>query len=104
MRLLVCIAATLTMMAGAFSLPASAAQPPRVPGYDCRALGAQVGPGNVWQTVFTGWREDIFGRREDLRVAPCFASQADCNAWLYWAQTDWPHNFIQHPRCQIWRG
>ena len=104
MRLFLCIAAASATMMSAFTLPASAAQPPRVPGAHCGALGAQLGGANIWQTTFTGWREDVFGQREDIFVSPCFTSEADCTAWLYWAQTDWPHNFISQPRCQKLSG
>jgi hypothetical protein len=99
-----CLALVLAIATSAMPASALAAQPPRVPGAHCGALGAQIGPGNVWQTSFMGWRYDVFGDREDIFVAPCFASEADCTAWLYWAQSDWQHNFIQHPRCQKWAG
>jgi hypothetical protein len=94
------VAVTAFVVAAAFNHPVEAAQPPRVASHDCQALAAGIGKQSVWQTTFSGWRKDIFGKREDIFVAPCFASEAECTAWLYWAQTDWPHNFYQHPPCQ----
>jgi hypothetical protein len=77
-----------------------AASPPRVSGQNCQWLAAEIGATNVWQTTFWGWRYDVFDEREDINVAPCFASEADCKAWLYWAQSDWKHSFYQWPPCQ----
>jgi hypothetical protein len=103
MRIFPVLVAALVALPAAAS-PAEAAQPPRVQAFQCGALAAQVGPANLWQTSFMGWRYDVFGDREDIFAAPCFPSEADCTAWLYWAQSDWQHNFIQHPRCQNWAG
>ena len=80
------LAAFLTLAA---ANPAEAAQPPRVPAYDCGYLASVKGPGNVWQTWFHGERETLFDRREQYTAAPCFPTQAECKAWLYWAQSDW---------------
>lgn len=88
MRTLAALFALSTVLAGA-ATPAAAA-PPRVPAYDCGSLAAQVGRGNVWQTWFTGQREDLFDRIDTYTAAPCFTTQANCKAWLYWAQTDFP--------------
>ena len=76
--------------------PAAAPMPAR-----CRQPAAGQGPRaaassrprsarrNVWQTSFVGQRLGPFDQLEDYHAAPCFRSQADCKAWLYWAQTDW---------------
>ncbi len=69
---------------------ASAAQPPRVAAYDCGYLAATKGPANVWQTWFRGQRERLFGPNLSYLAAPCFTTLANCKAWLYWAQSDWP--------------
>ena len=71
------------------TIPAEAANPPRVQGQSCSKLKAQLGRANVWQTSFVGQRLGPFDQLEDYHAAPCFRTQADCKAWLYWAQTDW---------------
>ena len=85
--------ATATLIAAAAILPAAipaeAANPPRVNGESCSKLKAQLGKGNVWQTSFVGQRLGMFDELESYHAAPCFRSQANCKAWLYWAQTDW---------------
>jgi hypothetical protein len=87
MRMLAALLALSTVLAGAIA-PAEAA-PPRVAAYDCGALAAQKGPGNVWQTWFSGRRDELFGPDSFYTAAPCFTTQANCKAWLYWAQSDW---------------
>jgi hypothetical protein len=81
--------AALLVLAGA-GQRAEAAQPPRVPAYDCGYLANTRGPANVWQTLFRGQRETLFGPDNHYWAAPCFKTQATCKAWLYWAQSDWP--------------
>jgi hypothetical protein len=90
------IAAPLALLS-----PPAEAQPPRpVAAYNCNALAAQVGLGNVWQTAFWGWRYDVFGDREDIDAVVCFTSEAECKAWLYWAQSDWEHVFPPPLPCR----
>lgn len=95
--------AALAMSAGAVLTPASAAQqlfdgqPARVAAGNCAALAAQIGASRVWQTVFSAEREGSFGLTEWINAAPCFASEADCKAWLYWARSDWHPNY-RHPQ------
>jgi hypothetical protein len=86
MKTLAALFVLSAMLGGA--APAEAA-PPRVEALDCGALAAQKGPANLWQTWFHGERETLFDRREFTTAAPCFTTQANCKAWLYWAQTDW---------------
>lgn len=74
---------------GPMAIPAEAANPPRVPGLSCSKLKAEMGRANVWQTSFVGQRYGPFDQLESYNAAPCFRNQADCKAWLYWAQTDW---------------
>ena len=69
---------------------AEAAQHPRVPPGDCQALVAARGPHNVWQVSFYGERKDLWDNISDYSASPCFASLANCKAWLYWAMSDWP--------------
>ncbi len=76
-------------------LPAAAAQPPRVQGYECSLLG---GTGGVWQATYWAHYENIFGQRDTLMLAPCFKTKGTCEAWFYWAQTDWPDQ-IAKERC-----
>ena len=71
-------------------VPAQAA-PPRVEGYSCSALTASVGPGKVWRTSFRGEKRDMFDFYLPYSASPCFTSQQTCKAWLYWAQSDYPH-------------
>ena len=66
---------------------------------DCGYLAAKLGPSKVWQAQFWAQRVDDFGHIERLFVAPCFASQANCVAWLYWAQSDWPDH-LAPGRCK----
>jgi hypothetical protein len=92
------IAGLLAIAAALPALPAAeAANPPRVRGESCGALAAQIGKANVWSTSFYGERKDLFDRIEFYQAAPCFRSQADCKAWLYWAQTDWNHYNYWNP-------
>lgn len=94
------LVAIATLASQAAGHPAAAASPPRVQGQNCQVLAAQIGGANVWQTTFWAWRFDVFGDREDIFTAPCFSSEANCKAWLYWAQSDWKHSFYQWPPCQ----
>jgi hypothetical protein len=81
------VAAASILMTAA--IPADAANPPRVKGGSCSKLKAELGRANVWQTSFVGERIGPFDQYEKYHAAPCFRTQADCKAWLYWAQTDW---------------
>ena len=86
MKTLAALFAVAAVVAGA--VPAEAA-PPRVEAYDCGTLAAQKGAANVWQTYFYGQRETLFDKKESTTASPCFTTEANCKAWLYWAQTDW---------------
>ena len=68
---------------------AEAAQYPRVNGFDCGYL-ISTGTPVVWQTYFYGERKDLFDNRSRFSASPCFPTEWQCKAWLYWAQTDWP--------------
>jgi hypothetical protein len=70
--------------------PADAAQPPRVEAYQCGPLVTEVGADNVWQTWFRGQKTGVFDWVDRVVAAPCFTSEANCKAWLYWAQSDYP--------------
>ncbi len=78
-------------------LPSAAAQPPRVPALNCGALAAQSG--KVWQTTFWGWRVDDFGFRQEFMASPCFTTEANCKAWLYWARSDFDPNYVPPKLC-----
>ena len=67
------------------------AAPPRLQGYDCSALAASLGPGKVWRTSFRGEQRDLWDHFWPYSASPCFASEKACKAWLYWAQSDYPH-------------
>jgi len=77
-----------------------AAHPARLPSFDCRVLAAQIGTAKVWQTTFWAWRTDDFGHREEYFVSPCFANEANCKAWLYWARSDWDPNYVPPQPCR----
>ena len=77
---------------------AIAKTPPRVQGQDCSALAASIGPGKMWQASYWARTTDLFGHVREFMLAPCFASKAKCEAWFYWAQSDWP-DAIATQRC-----
>lgn len=92
------LTAFVGLVAGAVT--ASAAPPPRVEGLYCtRALKASAPANAFWWAVFQGERKGFFGGRETTRQLRCFRSQADCKAWLYWVQSDWP-DLNQLRRCK----
>ena len=78
------------LAAGSWSAPVEAAQPPRVKPMKCSSAAASVGAANVWRTFFRGEKEGLFDDVWHYQLAPCFTSQANCKAWLYWAMSDWP--------------
>jgi len=88
------LGATL-MAASAVVAPAiaSAAPHPRVAPLDCRNLVAKVGGGRVWQAAFAGSRggPGTWEMYERTYSVSCFMTQAACVDWLYWQQSDWPH-------------
>lgn len=92
----------MVVLAAVMSLSghADAAAPPRVEGQDCRVLAAKIGSDKVWQTTFWAWRTDDFGFREEYFVAPCFASEAACKAWLYWTRSDWDPDYVPPQPCR----
>jgi len=101
------LAAALAMaLAAATTIPlattAEAAAPPRVEGYHCPTLAAMEGPANVWHTWFRGQKEDLFDRIDRFVASPCFRTEAECKAWLYWAQTDWPDRNTFRPCAKGW--
>lgn len=79
---------------------AFAAQPPRVEAESCGALAAAIGPAKVIEAVFWGQRPDTFDRIEETQVSVCFRTKAACNAWLYWAQSDWQQSHVL-TRCRV---
>jgi len=83
------LACTFVAMTPATVTPV-AAQPARVQGLDCGVLAAQGK--KIWQTSFWGWKIDEFGFRQELNASPCFTSEANCKAWLYWARADFDPN------------
>ena len=90
MRKTVVLVAATAMIAASAAHPAAAKVHPRVTGLDCGALARSVGPRNVWRAYFYGEKITGINNRFVFSDAPCFRSQADCQNWLYWAQTDWP--------------
>ena len=98
------LAALAMTVASATVVPAAQVlydgQPARVAAGDCGSLAARLGPGRVWQTAFSAEREGSFGLTDWINAAPCFASEAECKAWLYWARSDWHPNYASPPPCR----
>lgn len=63
---------------------------PRVRAERCDVLAERIGARNVWTSSFSGQRRDIRDWTERISRRGCFRTQADCRAWLYWMQSDWP--------------
>ena len=87
------LAASLALALAVASVPLSiahAAPPERVEGLHCATLAAVIGKDNVWSTWFRGYKTGLFDNVDSFVSSPCFRKEADCKAWLYWAQTDWP--------------
>jgi hypothetical protein len=84
------------LVALAFSIvlagDAEAAQPPRVQAYQCGPLAASIGPAKVWQTTFYGSKKGLFDDVSYYSASPCFPTEYECKAWLYWAQSDWNYH------------
>ena len=101
MRIIAGLTAGLTTLAAITALPnaPAAAPPPRVLGSECTSLAATVGPGNLWRATYWARAEDSFGHMNTFMLAPCFTSKQACEAWFYWAQTDWPDQ-IAIERCR----
>jgi len=90
-------AAILAAFAG-HAAPAAADPPPRgVQALDCRSLAAAAGPANVWWTAFRGERSNLWDQVQAYSVTACFLAEADCRAWLYWAQSDYPDRMVSTP-------
>jgi hypothetical protein len=67
------------------------AAPKRVKGYYCESPL----PSGTWVGYFSGVRPDPIISFGDDRYIPvsrraCFSTKADCVAWKYWMQTDYP--------------
>ncbi len=92
MRFVLMLATALSLLGpGLLASPAAAATPPRVEGYSCNAMVASLGPSKVWRTNFRGNKRDLnTGLFWPYSATVCFTSHANCKAWLYWAQSDWP--------------
>ena len=85
------------MLASLTATPASAfdGQPPRVQGQTCEAL---AGHHPLWRASYWARVKGDFDEWQTFLVSPCFTSKADCEAWFYWAQSDWT-NQIASRRC-----
>jgi hypothetical protein len=84
------IAAAMSLSPGIVLDHANAA-PPRVKGVSCSYYNA---PRGTWVGYFDGLKESpiiSFGDRYyPVTILRCFKTQADCKAWKYWVQTDYP--------------
>jgi hypothetical protein len=83
--------AVALLFSSAFAPKVADAAPPRVEGFSCSYGKA---PRGTWIGYFDGIKESpiiSFGERYDpVTMIRCFKTQADCKAWKYWAQTDYP--------------
>jgi hypothetical protein len=79
------------LIAPVVTLDDASAAPPRVKGQSCSYPKA---PRGTWVGYFDGLKESpiiSFGDRYyPVTILRCFKTQADCKAWKYWAQTDYP--------------
>ena len=93
MQIAATLAATAIVLStiGLAAERAEAAPPPRVAAGNCSLLAAQYGPAKVWKTNFRGQKRDLWDHFWPYSASPCFTSAAACKAWLYWAQSDYPH-------------
>ena len=84
--------ATVTALAlTALAIPrAEAAPPPRVSGSVCSVLARSTPASGIWWAAFSGARSGFFDQRDVTYEVRCFTDLADCKAWLYWMQSDWP--------------
>jgi hypothetical protein len=58
---------------------------------DCQALERTVGPKGVWFSQFSGAHNDPWDRgKVHASGVGCFKTYAQCKAWLYRSQSDWP--------------
>ncbi len=98
MASLAAIVSSIVMPALLLAATPASAQPSRVQPLDCRALAGSH-RGDIWQTTFWGWKEDDFGFRREFFASPCFTSEKDCKAWLYWARSDYDPNYAPPKLC-----
>ena len=84
------IATAIFLLPMAWTNVVSAA-PKRVEGVSCRYFKASQG---TWIGHFEGLKESPMISKGDqyypVSILRCFKSQADCKAWKYWVQTDYP--------------
>ncbi len=98
--LVLATALTTVPLAGALAGP-----PPRVEGFQCSQLVRSVGAANVWQAYFRGRKRNLFDQVWYLDAVRCFQNEANCKAWLYWAQSDYRdggYNIVE--RCRRGAG
>lgn len=58
---------------------------------NCQALARSVGPRGVWFSQFSGYHNDMWDRgKVHASGVGCFKTYAQCKAWLYRSQSDWP--------------
>jgi hypothetical protein len=87
------IAAAATFaFAGLVPTVTAEAAPKRVNGYYCESPL----PSGTWVGYFSGVKPYPIISGGDDRYVPvtrraCFSTKADCVAWKYWMQTDYPH-------------
>jgi hypothetical protein len=98
-RLIVAFAALAALAAGSAFSPSAAIwgykDYPRVEPESCSVLSSQIGRRNVWHAWFHGSQQIDQDQHRDFSAAPCFRTHADCFAWMYWAQSDYPLNQLK---------
>lgn len=68
----------------------------------CFTLAKKVGPSRVWWGRHTGYRDidPMFKwgpTRETVNEIACFKTRKQCEDWLYWMRTDYPHSTHYRP-------
>ncbi|MGL4490570.1 MAG: hypothetical protein ACRCU5_14120 [Rhizobiaceae bacterium] len=83
--------ASAFLVSALLPINAAVAAPKRVAGFSC---SFQRAPPGTWIGYFQGVKESpiiSFGDRYyPVSILRCFNTRADCNAWKYWVQTDYP--------------
>lgn len=75
---------------------------PRPQPQRCFTLAKKVGPSRVWWGRHVGYRDvdPAFNwgpKKQVFDDIACFRSRKDCENWLYWMRTDFPHSTYYKP-------
>lgn len=84
------------------SAQAASKKRPRPQPQRCFTLAKKIGASRVWWGRHVGYRDvdPVFEwgpKREVFNDIACFRSRKDCENWLYWMRTDFPHSTYYKP-------